>query len=98
MNNKQDYIECTIPILPVNNLQNSIDYYSKVLEFTINWVGDVVAQVTKNGCPIMLSQSLSDSSGAWVWIGLRDDTLFEFFDQKVSKYGKSPKITPGHMR
>ena len=72
-------VENTIPILPVKDLASSIRYYTETLGFKLDWSGDAVGSVSRDGHSIMLSQSISESGPGWVWIGLEDDSLFEDF-------------------
>jgi catechol 2,3-dioxygenase-like lactoylglutathione lyase family enzyme len=76
-------IECTIPVLPVSDLDNSIKFYTERLGFSLDWTSGAVCSVSRGGCHIMLRES--DKGGAvWVWIGLASDALFnEFRDRGV---------------
>ena len=74
---KQD-VECTVPILPVRNLRESITFFTERLGFQLDW-GDAtstVCSVSRDGKPIMLRESSGNFAPAWVWIGLEDDSLF----------------------
>jgi predicted lactoylglutathione lyase len=70
-------VECTIPILPVRDLERSKQYYINVLGFTLDWTGVVVCSVSRDGASIMLSQLEPWKAAGWVWIGLEDDSLFD---------------------
>ncbi|MCA9238732.1 MAG: VOC family protein [Planctomycetales bacterium] len=73
-------IENAIPVLPVSDLPASLQFYVKELGFQVDWGGEPgakVASVSRDGCPIMLSQSLAPAGGAWVWLGVQDASLFD---------------------
>lgn len=67
------------PILPVSDLAKSLDYYVKVLGFTLDWQDDTgSASVTRDGCSLMLCQGDQGHPGTWVWVGVADvDALHE---------------------
>lgn len=61
------------PILPVADLGTSLDYYVRVLGFTIDWRDDMgTASVSRERCSLMLCQGDQGHAGAWVWIGVGD--------------------------
>ena len=52
-------VENTIPVLRVSDLKRSLDFYTNTLDFKVDWGDDegrIIASVSKDGCPIMLSQ------------------------------------------
>ena len=83
-------VECTIPVLPVKNVETSIQFYVGTLGFKVDWKGSVTASVSIDGNPIMLSQTAKSGSPTWVWIGLRDDTLFSEYRRKGVKVFQEP--------
>jgi catechol 2,3-dioxygenase-like lactoylglutathione lyase family enzyme len=73
-------VECTIPVLPVRDLPASLAFYTAVLGFSRDWggdPGDMIASVSRDGCPIMLSQREAGFTPSWVWIGLDNAMLFD---------------------
>ena len=61
---------CT-PILPVQNLIASVDYYVNALGFTLNWHDPgVIASVSRGRCGLFLIEGDQGHSGTWVWIGV----------------------------
>ena len=61
------------PILPVADLAASLDYYVRVLGFTVEWRDDMgIASVSRDRCALMLCQGDQGTAGAWVWIGVPD--------------------------
>ncbi|MEZ5045289.1 MAG: VOC family protein [Saprospiraceae bacterium] len=83
-------VENTIPVLPVRNLKDSINYYVDVLGFKVDWKGAAVGSVSRDGCSIMLSELTNASAPGWVWIGLQDATLFEEFKRKGVRVYQEP--------
>lgn len=94
MDHANGQVECTIPILPVRNLRRSIDFYTGQLDFHLDWggaAGDVICSVSRDGCPLMLSQDPDGAFGVWVWIGVEDDSLFELFRSRGVPIRQEPR-------
>ncbi|MBW3598438.1 MAG: VOC family protein [Planctomycetes bacterium] len=94
MAHAQRRVECTIPILPVRDLQRSIRFYTETLGFKLDWggsEGDAICSVSRDGCSIMLQQFADGPSGVWVWIGLEDDSLFQQYKDAGVKVRQEPK-------
>jgi len=91
MDHAKRQIECTIPILPVRELAKSISFYTEILGFKLDWSGDVVCSVSRDGCPIMLSAEVKPAGSAWVWIGLEDDSLFAEYRKRGVKVRQEPR-------
>lgn len=68
-------IENTIPVLPVQDLERSIEFFRRTLGFEVDWKTAEVCSVVRDGCSIMLQRRVDDSRGT-VWIGLEDDSLY----------------------
>jgi len=71
--------ECIIPILRVESLPASMEFYTRVLGFQVDWggfEGSIMAQVSRDGRPLMLSQGSQGHAGTWVWIGVEDAEAF----------------------
>ena len=87
-------VECTVPILPVADLAASVDFYTKSLGFKLDW-GDVdngcICSVSRDGCSIMLMKHSVPVSPVWVWIGLKDESLFEEFRLHGARALQEPK-------
>ena len=87
-------VECTIPVLPVSDLAASVGFYTKAMGFKLDW-GDIhhghVCSVSRDGCSIMLMKCSSPASPAWVWIGLKDESLFQQFRSNGAKALQEPK-------
>jgi catechol 2,3-dioxygenase-like lactoylglutathione lyase family enzyme len=87
-------VENTIPILPVSRLQDAITFYTGTLGFKLDWGGhdgSVIASVSRDGCALMLSETLSAGRPAWVWIGLEDDSLFHEYRLAGAKVRQEPR-------
>ena len=94
MNTTKRQIECTIPILSVGSLARSIEFYTGTLGFKLDWGGDegsTLCSVSRDGCAIMLSEQPMGALGAWVWIGLEDDSLFHLWRSLGVKVRQEPK-------
>lgn len=87
-------VECTIPILPVSDLRNALCFYTGPLGFSLDWGGEptsTIASVSRDGCALMLSESGPETSRAWVWIGLEDETLFQVYRDSGVKVRQEPR-------
>jgi uncharacterized glyoxalase superfamily protein PhnB len=71
--------EGATPILRVRSLQDSLDYYVRVLGFEVEWQQPgIIASVSRDHCHIMLCEGDQGHPGTWVWIGVEDaEALFE---------------------
>ena len=82
-------VECTIPVLPVSDLATSLEFYTGVLGFKIDWGGgdgSAIASVSRDGRPIMLSQGIAGATAPqWVWIGVEDTAIFEEWKRSGTK-------------
>jgi predicted enzyme related to lactoylglutathione lyase len=67
-------VENAVPILRVRNLAASIDFYTKVLGFRVDWGGEsgIMASVSRDRGSLMLCQGDQGNAGTWVWIGVED--------------------------
>jgi predicted enzyme related to lactoylglutathione lyase len=65
-------IENTVPILRCDDLDASKRYYVDVLGFEIDFDVPYMAQVSRDGKPIMLCDGAQGARGTWIWIGVED--------------------------
>lgn len=84
-------VENTIPVLPVKNLAQSMTFYIESLGFTEDWRGGLIGSVSRDGCCIMLSEMTGMSNPGWVWIGVRDDSVFEDYRALGVKVRQEPR-------
>lgn len=88
---KTTHFEGVTPILPVANLQASIDYYVHVLGFKVDWQVTGFASVSRGRCGIMLAEGEQGHPGTWVWVGVGDaDLIFEEYRAKGAKIRHPP--------
>jgi catechol 2,3-dioxygenase-like lactoylglutathione lyase family enzyme len=80
------------PVLPVRDLEASIDYYVRVLGFTVDWHDPgIIASVSREQCGLFLSQGDQGHAGTWVWIGASDVALlFEEYRRKGARIRHAP--------
>jgi catechol 2,3-dioxygenase-like lactoylglutathione lyase family enzyme len=65
--------EGATPILRVENLAASVDYYVDVLGFRLDWQEPgVFASVTREKTSIFLCEKDQGHAGGWIWIGVSD--------------------------
>jgi catechol 2,3-dioxygenase-like lactoylglutathione lyase family enzyme len=84
--------EGTTPILAVRDLDASIDYYTRILGFKVDWKSPgVIASVSRDGCGVFLCQGDQGHSGSWVWIGVSDaGRLFDEYRQAGARIRHPP--------
>jgi catechol 2,3-dioxygenase-like lactoylglutathione lyase family enzyme len=75
--------EGVTPILRVENLTASVDYYVHVLGFAIDFQQPgVIASVGRDRCHLFLVEGDLGHAGGWVWIGVDDiEPLYETYKQ-----------------
>jgi len=75
--------EGVTPILRVQNLLASIDFYVQKLGFKLDWQTRWFASVSRDRCHIFLSEGDQGHPGSWVWIGVEDaEALFSEYRAK----------------
>ncbi len=88
--------EGACPILRVRSLAASLDYYTRVLGFEIDWHGPgVMASVSRDKASLMLCQGDQGHPGTWVWIGVEDAArVFEEYSEKRATVRLPPTNYP----
>lgn len=64
--------EGVTPILRVQNVRASIDYYVGALGFKVDWETPIFASVSRDRAHVFLSEGDQGNPGSWVWIGVTD--------------------------
>ena len=83
------------PILRVDNITTSVNYYVRVLGFKLDWGGSFFASVSRGKCHIFLSCGDQGRSGGWVWIGVGDvDALLKEYQGSGAKIRHAPTNYP----
>jgi uncharacterized glyoxalase superfamily protein PhnB len=80
-------LENISPILRVNNLRASLDYYVRVLGFTkADWVKDgaTFGMVIRDGFGIYFCENDQGHPGTWFWIGVDGDIDALYQDLKAN--------------
>jgi predicted enzyme related to lactoylglutathione lyase len=88
--------EGVTPILSVQSLPASLDYYVKVLGFKVDWHEPrIMACVSRDRCSLMLCEGDQGNPGSWVWIGVGDvETLLAEYRAKGAKVRHPPTNYP----
>jgi predicted enzyme related to lactoylglutathione lyase len=82
------------PILRVESLDVSIDYYVRVLGFKLLWKQPYFASVKRDRSEIFLCEKDQGHHG-WVWIGVSDaDALLEEYRRSGAKVRHAPTNYP----
>lgn len=90
-------VENTIPVIPVTDLKRSIQFYTVVLGFSLDWggaEGDLICSVSRDGHGIMLSQQAEVRAPSCVWVGLESDRLFSEYAAKGVAILQKPENHP----
>jgi catechol 2,3-dioxygenase-like lactoylglutathione lyase family enzyme len=83
------------PILRVQSLEASINYYVRLLGFKLNWQAPGFASVSRGRCGIFLSQGNQGHDGGWVWVGVSDaDVLLDKYRRTATKVRRVPTKYP----
>lgn len=84
--------EGVTPILRVNSLAASLDYYVRILGFKVDWQDSTIfASVSRGRCHLFLSQGDQGHPGGWAWIGVSDcEALFEEYQRTGAKIRNPP--------
>jgi len=87
--------EGVCPILRVQSVEKSVEYYVRVLGFKVDWNTPIFASVSRGKCHIFLSEGDQGRPGAWIWIGVEDvDALLNEYQQTVAKIRHRPTNYP----
>ena len=72
-NPTQVRFECITPILRVENMQRSLEFYVQALGFqNAEWGTDDFTSVTKEEAGIYLCRGTQGLGRAWIWVGVDD--------------------------
>lgn len=74
--------EGVTPILRVEDIARSVDYYVQKLGFEIDFQTPGFVSVRRDRCCLFLCEGDQGNPGSWVWVGVEDvDALFEQYRQ-----------------
>jgi catechol 2,3-dioxygenase-like lactoylglutathione lyase family enzyme len=78
------------PILRIDNLATSLDYYVRVLGFKVDFQ-EIIASVSRGRCALLLVQGDQGHPGAWVWVGVSDvESLYVEYRRKGARIRQAP--------
>jgi len=88
--------EGVTPILRVQNLAASVQYYVSKLGFKKDWEGPgPFASVSRGRCHLFLSEGDQGHIGSWVWIGVEDaEALFNEYRASGANVRHAPTNYP----
>src|SRR3990170_6404352 len=90
------------PVLCVNDLDASLEYYVRVLGFKQDWRdddGNSFASVSRGRCHLFLTVGDQGNPGSWMWIGVSDvDVLHEELLHKGARVRHPPANYPWGSR
>lgn len=90
------------PVLRVDDLNKSIEYYTAVLGFKLDWRdddGNSFASVSRDNCHLFLSAGDQGNLGSWMWIGVSDvDLLHDELRSKGARIRTPPANFPWGSR
>lgn len=83
------------PIFRVASVAASIDYYVKVLGFTLSWQVNFFACVKRDRSSIFLCEDDQGHPGTWLWVGVTDaEALYEEYKTSGAKIRHRPTNYP----
>ena len=83
--------ETISPILSVESVPTSIEYYVKVLGFKVDWSTGSFASVSRDNLSIYLSPGGQGQPGTWVWIGIEGiSALYEEYKMSGATIREAP--------
>lgn len=90
------------PVLRVDDVEKSIEYYVGVLGFKLDFRdddGSSFASVSRDQCHLFLSVGDQGNAGSWMWIGVSDvDVLYEEIRDKGARIRNPPSNYPWGSR
>jgi|SRR5471030_2269433 len=90
------------PILRINDLDISLNYYVDVLGFKMDWRdddGNSFASISRGHCQLFLSAGDQGHPGSWMWIGVSDvDALHQELLGKGARVRHPPANYPWGSR
>lgn len=80
------------PILPVRDLAASVDYYTRVLGFAVQWqYPGTIAAVSRGRCDVFLCEGDQGHPGTWAWIGVDDvEALHDEYQRTGARIRQPP--------
>lgn len=90
---RSNHFENSAPILRVEDMQRSLDYYVNVLGFNAApWGDGYFTSVNRDSAGIYLCQKDQGQPRTWVWIGVEDaGALFEEYQSTGAKFVHPPR-------
>ncbi|GAB5561665.1 MAG: hypothetical protein SynsKO_33120 [Synoicihabitans sp.] len=65
-------------------------FYTKTLEWKVDWSGESVGCVSRDGHPVMLSELIPESATSWAYIGVANASLFDLYRERGVKVVEEP--------
>lgn len=87
-------IENIQPVLNVRDISASVDFYTRVLGFSVApWGDENFTSVDRDGSCIYLCRNGQGCDGTWIWIGFDGDirALFEEFRLRGAVFAMEPR-------
>lgn len=87
--------ESSNPILRIDSLTVSLDYYVRVLGFKIEWESSFFVCVSRDRCHLFLCEGDQGHQGTWIWAGVTDvDALFAEYTAAGARIRHPPTNYP----
>jgi catechol 2,3-dioxygenase-like lactoylglutathione lyase family enzyme len=72
MSGEAPHLANAIPILRVEDLAASLEYYTKSLGFRLDWQAGNFASASRDRCSLMLTEDEQGHAGTWLWVPAAD--------------------------
>lgn len=87
-------VECVTPVFPVTDLAKSVEFYERVLGFTLQWTNKTICGVGRDGHSLMLSEQGESQGPAVAWIGVDVDELLARSEELNLRILEGPENKP----
>ena len=83
------------PILRVNSVDASVQYFTAALGFNLDWRDEGIASLSRDRCTLFLCEWQQGQRGTWVWFSARDvDALFDELQSRGARIRQPPTNFP----
>lgn len=83
------------PILQVASVPASLEYFTEILGFSVNWDEGGTASVRRERCTLFLTEWEQSQPGTWAWLGCPDvEALHAEFHARGARIRQAPTNFP----
>jgi len=95
VNVKNAGFESMTPIIRVHDMQDAVDYYTRILGFTLEWSDATFGSIRRGRCHLFLAAGDQGHLGTWTYIGVEDcDAVHEEYKASGARIRNPPTNYP----